>query len=69
MTLTELLPTVIGITKKEIAMQLDKSNSLFNYAAETGLTSYHNYTRNELLQTCLDLNVDPISDYHKNRCL
>lgn len=66
-TLNELLPKVIGITKKEIALQLDKSNSLFNYSAESGLTSYRNYTRSELLEHCIKFNVNPISQYHLNR--
>ena len=67
MTLQELKNISIGITKKEIAMQLDKSSSLFNYNVESGLTSYHNYTRDELLLHCLQFNVNPVSEYHKNR--
>lgn len=63
----ELLPSMVGITKKEIAMQLDAANKLFNYSAETGKTSYHNYTRHQLIETCVRFNIDPISDYHKRR--
>lgn len=65
--LTDLLPLVVGITKKEIASQLDKGNPLFNFSVETGLTSYHNYTRNELLKTCIQFGIDPVSNYHKQR--
>ena len=67
MTIKQLLPKVAGITKKEIALQLDKNNKLFNYSAESGLTSYRNYTRNELLETCILFGIDPVSDYHKKR--
>ena len=67
MTLQELQATCVGITKKEIAMQLDKHNPLFNFSAETGLTSYHHYTRDELLKHCLQWDVDPVSEYHKRR--
>jgi len=66
-TLSTLLPRVIGITKKEIALQLDKNNPLFDFSAETGKSSYHNYTRNQLLEICIQFNIDPVSDYHKSR--
>ena len=56
-----------GITKREIALRLDKSNPLSNYSAETGMTSYHNYTREELLRHCIRFGVDPVSEYHKSR--
>lgn len=32
------------MNKKKIAVQLDEMNTLYNFAAETGLTSYKNYT-------------------------
>lgn len=65
--LEQLLPKVAGITKKEIAVQLDKGNPLFHFNTETGLTSYYNYTRHFLLQQCIDFDIDPVSDYHKSR--
>lgn len=65
--LQQLLPLVVGITKKDIALQLDKFSPLFNFSSETGLTSYRNYTRNDLLIICINYRVDPVSDYHKNR--
>jgi hypothetical protein len=67
MTLEQLKPLVKGITKKEIALQLDKKSPLFNYSVESGLSSYHNYTRDELLRHCIQFDVDPIGEYHKKR--
>lgn len=67
MTLNELLPKVIGITKKEIAIILDRNNPLFNFNTEYGLTSYNNYTRNELIEIAIKIEIDIISDYHKKR--
>lgn len=36
------------LTKKQIAIALDKANPLFNFSAESGLTSYKNYTLRDL---------------------
>lgn len=65
--LNVLLPLIKGITKKEIALQLDSTYAMFNYASESGATSYHNYTRNELLTTCIMWDVCPASKYHLSR--
>lgn len=65
--LAQLKSTCVGITKAEIAGQLDKNNPLFNFSAEAGLTSYRNYSRDELLLICLENNIDPVSDYQKRR--
>jgi hypothetical protein len=59
MTLQEIKQKTVGITKKEIAIQLDNGCSSFNYSVEKGATSYNNYTRDELLETCLQFNIDP----------
>lgn len=67
MTLENLLPSVMGITKKEIAIELDKNNPSFNFSTETGATSYNNYTRNELIEISIKFGIDIISDYHKKR--
>ena len=67
MTFDEIKVYAKGITKSEIAAQLDKKSPLFNYNVESGLTSYHNYTRDELLRHCIQFDVDPVSDYHKKR--
>lgn len=41
--------TTTNKTKKEIAVILDRSNPLFNFSCETGLTSYHNYNKAQLV--------------------
>lgn len=64
-TLDQLLPLVKGITKKEIAIALDKKSPLFSYSVEFGATSYHNYTRDELLRHCIQFDVDVVSEYTK----
>lgn len=66
-TLSTLLPRVIGLTKKEIALQLDKNNPLFDFSRESGKSSYRNYSRNQLLEICIQFNIDPESDCHKTR--
>ena len=58
-TIDDMLKYAKGITKKEIAHQLDKAFPFFNYSKETGLTSYHNYTKKEMLSTCLQFKVNP----------
>ena len=63
--LNDLLPLVVGTTKKEIASRLDSKNSLFLFSVETGITSYHNYNRNELLEICIKFGVDPVCEYVK----
>lgn len=62
-TLQSLQAKTIGITKKEIAIQMDKKIQQFNFSAESGLTSYKNYSRNELLEICLKFNLTPKSNY------
>jgi hypothetical protein len=37
------------MTKQQIAGKLDKANRQFNFSAEQGMTSYKNYTREQLL--------------------
>lgn len=62
----DLKRACVGITKKEIAIQLD-SNPLFNYSVESGLTSYHKYTRDELLKHCVQFNISPVGVYQLHR--
>lgn len=38
-----------GLSKKEIAIILDKSNPLYSFSKETGATSYKRYSKCELL--------------------
>jgi len=59
----ELVKNSKGVTKKEIAIQLDNSDPFFNYSAEEGLTSYKNYSREQLLKTCFQNKVNPKSEY------
>lgn len=61
----ELLPLIVGTTKKELAAALDKANPLFSFNTESGLSSYHNYTRNELVRHCITWGVDPLSEHTK----
>lgn len=61
----QLLPLIIGTTKKELAIRLDKKSPLFNYSVEFGPTSYNNYTRRELVEHCIKFGVDIIPESQK----
>ena len=60
-TIDDLLVYAKGVTKKEIAIALDKAIVTFNFSAESGLTSYKNYTKFDLLVNCLAYKIDPIN--------
>lgn len=67
MTIDEMKSISVGITKLELALNLDSKDPLFNFSSETGPNSYKNYTRDELLSYCIKFGVDPLSDYQKSR--
>lgn len=47
-----------AMTKKQIAQKMDDQVPTFNYSVETGPTSYNNYTRDELLTTCVEFKIN-----------
>lgn len=67
MKIATLIPFLVGITKKEIAHQLDLRGYGFNFSTERGLTSYNNYDRDELIQIAIDHDIDIVGDMHPKR--
>lgn len=63
--LEDLLPLIIGITKKELAIALDAKSPLFNYSVESGPTSYKNYSRTDLIEHCVQFGVDMVPENTK----
>jgi hypothetical protein len=45
------------MTKKQIAAKLDQAQPSFNYSVEKGITSYHNYTKKELIETAIRFGI------------
>lgn len=65
MTLLTLKPFLWGVTKQEMAEQLDRYDPAFNFGVEKGKTSYHMYKRDELIEIAIKYNVDLVSDFRK----
>jgi hypothetical protein len=59
MSLEQLTEYAKGITKRELAIQLDAYSPVHNFSAERGLTSYKRYSREQLLEICHKLRINP----------